>query len=204
MGWERALALPVGRGRVRVGFDPAEPMLIPHRITTKMPPPNGADITFCSLSEGRVLYCKDDNGPRRIRAAELLSTRLAGEVGILTPDCAVVEDREGRTFFGSVGIGSMAGAVAVQAYLTTIAVDETARPDAWLGRYLSALYAFDAFIGNVDRNLTNFAMDLSDRQLRAYDFASVNLRVWSDDRISIEQTNTHSLGRDLREIHSLI
>jgi hypothetical protein len=44
-------------------------------------------------------------------------------------------------------------------------------------------------------------MSLLDRQLRAYDFASVKLGEWASDRFSIEKTNTLSLGRLLREFH---
>lgn len=201
MDRERALALPTGRQRIRVGFDPSEPMLIPHRITTKFDPPNGADISFVALSGGRSLFCKEDKDGRPIRAAEMLSTRLAGEVGILTPDCTVVEDDDGGTYFGSIGIRSLAGTLEVQTHLTTAAIDELGGPEPWLGRYISSLYAFDLFLANPDRSMTNFTMDMDDRQLRAFDFASADLKKWTAERILIENSNTLSLGRTLRKIH---
>lgn len=196
-----ALALPTGRSRIRVGFDPSEPMLLPHRIVTKFDPPNGGDIAFTSLSGGRALFCKDDKDGRRIRAVEMISTRLGGEAGILTPDCAIVEDEAGRTYFGSVSVGSIASTFEVQAYLSNLLSSEIGSPDPWLGRYLSALYAFDVFIGNPDRCYSNFLMASEDRQLRAFDFASADLRKWADERFAIENTNTLSLGRGLRKIH---
>lgn len=200
-GRNQALALPTGRQRIRVGFDPSEPMLIPHRINSRFPPPNGADISFVSTSGGRAFFCKEDKSGRSIRAIEMMSTRLAGEAGILTPDCAVVEDDAGATFFGSVGLGTIAGIFEVQAYLSTASKNELGGLDPWLERYLSALYAYDLFIGNPDRSMANFLMDLNDRQLRAYDFASADLKKWSSQRFSIENSNTLSLGRRLRKIH---
>ena len=198
---DRALALPAGRQRIRVGFDPSEPMLIPHRIISRFPPPNGADISFYSTSGGRTFFCKEDKDGRSIRAVEMLSTRIAGEVGILTPDCAVVEDESGSTYFGSIGLGSIAGTFEVQAHLGTVSTNELGASDPWLERYLSGLYAYDLFIGNPDWSRTNFLMGLEDRQLRAFDFASADLRLWAGQRFLIENSNTLSLGRRLRKIH---
>lgn len=201
MDWDKALALPTGRPRIRVGFDPSEPMLIPHRISTKFDPPNGADIAFVALSSGRSFYCKDDKDGRPIRAVEMFCTRLAGEAGILTPDCAIVEDDIGRTYFGSIDVGSIASMFEVQAYLSSTTLSEVGAPDPWLGRYLSGLYVFDLFIGNIDRSPRNFLMATADRQLRAFDFASADLKNLSGQRFLIEKTNTLSLGRRLRKIH---
>lgn len=197
----RALTLPRGRPRIRVGFDPSEPLLIPHRISSKFGPPNGADIAFVALSSGRALYCKDDKDGRPIRAVEMFCTRLAGEAGILTPDCAIVEDDGGRTYFGSVDVGSIASIFEVRGYLSSTTASEIGAPDPWLGRYLSGLYAYDLFVGNVDRSIQNFLMATADRQLRAFDFASSDLKKLSGQRFSIENTSTLSLGRRLRKIH---
>ncbi len=85
------MALPISRIARRIGFDPAEPLLIPHRVSARLSKPNGADITFvCTTLEGGIFYCKDDKGHRRIRATEMISTRLAGRVGIATPHCSVL------------------------------------------------------------------------------------------------------------------
>lgn len=201
MDRDRTLALPTGRQKVRVGFDPSEPMLIPHRISVEFQPPNGADISFVAVCSGRSIFCKDDKDGRRIRALEMLSTRIAGEVGILTPECAVVENDHGHTFFGSFGAVHGAADFEVQNYLTTQELNEFGGPEPWLKRYVSGLYAFDLFIGNPDRNKRNFVMALDDRHLRAMDFASGDLKIWAAERISIENTNTLSLGRMLRKIH---
>lgn len=47
----------------------------------------------------------------------------------------------------------------------------------------------------------NFLMDVRDRQLRAFDFASADLEKLAVDRFPIEGTNTLSVGRTLRSIH---
>lgn len=201
MDRDRVLALPAGRQKVRVGFHPSEPMLIPHRITVELPPLNGADIRFMAVCNGRPIFCKDDKDGRRIRAVEMLSTRMAGEVGILTPECTVVENDRGETFFGSIGPMSLAGDLEVQNYLATPEQNEFGGSEPWLGRYTSGLYAYDLFIGNPDRNKRNFVMALDDRHLRAIDFASADLKLWATERFLIEKTNTLSLGRVLRKIH---
>jgi hypothetical protein len=196
-----ALALPAGRGTRRVGFDAAEPMLIPHRMSGRFPPPNGADISFYCLTAEGTFYCKEDKGSRRIRATEMLCTRLAGRAGVLTPHCAVVEDDEGETYFGSLSPNSPAGQFEVRAALTTKQTSEVGSPDPWLGSYLSSIYALDLALGNPDRSISNFLMDTNDRQLRAFDFASADLKTLSVDRFPIEGTNTLSVGRALRSIH---
>lgn len=197
----RGLNLPRGRTPRRVGFDPAEPMLIPHRLSAKFPPLNGADTAFfCTTAEG-IFFCKEDKDGRPIRATEMLITRLAGHVGILTPHCAVIEDDDGETYFGSLSPNSPAGEFEVQAFLMRREADEIGQPRPWLGRYLSGLYAFDLFISNPDRSIRNFLMDQRDRRLAAYDFASVDLKNLVDHRIIIEGSVTHSVGKQLRQIH---
>lgn len=196
-----ALGSPTSRGLRRVGFDPSEPMLIPHRMHGRLPPPNGADIAFYCLTPEGVFYCKEDKAGRRIRAAEMFCTRLAGHVGILTPHCAIVEDDAGETYFGSLSLSSPAGQFEVGAALMTRQTSEIGSPDPWLGSYLSGLYALDLALANPDRSMANFLMDLGDRRLRAYDFASADLRFLATDRFSIEGTSTLSVGRKLRLIH---
>lgn len=198
---ESPLALSTGRGRQRVGFDPAEPMLIPHRITGRFPPPNGADVAFYSLTAEGTFYCKEDKDGRPIRATEMLCTRLAGHSGILTPHCAVMEDDNGETYFGSLSPLSPAGTFEVRSALMTKATSELGSPDPWLGSYLSSLYALDLALANPDRSIANFLMDAADRQLRAFDFASADLKKLATDRFSIEGTNTLSVGRVLRLKH---
>jgi hypothetical protein len=195
------LALSTGRGIRRVGFDPAEPMLIPHRMSGRFPPPNGADIAFFGLTAEGGFYCKEDKDGRPIRATEMLCTRIAGHSGVLTPHCAVVEDDEGETYFGSLALLSPAGIFEVRSALITPATSEIGSPDPWLGSYLSSLYALDLAVGNPDRSMTNFLMDASDRQLRAFDFASADLKKLATDRILIEGTRTLSVGRVLRSKH---
>ena len=195
------LALPTGRTMRRVGFDPAEPMLIPHRMCSKFPPPNGAHVAFfCTTSEG-IFFCKEDRDGRPIRAVEMIITRLAGHVGILTPHCAVIEGGDGETYFGSLSSNSPAAEFEVQAFLSTPSTDEVGQPLPWLSRYLSSLYAFDLFVSNPDRSMRNFLMDQRDRRLAAFDFASADLKNLPGDRFVIEGTTTHSVGRRLRQIH---
>jgi len=177
-------------------------MLIPHRLTGRFPAPNGADIAFCCWTAEGVFYCKDDKSGRPVRATEMLCTRLAGHVGLLTPHCAIVEDEEeGETYFGSLSLNSPAGLFEVKAALTTARTTEVGSPDPWLRSYLSSIYAFDLAMGNPDRSMSNFMMEIGDRQLRAFDFADAKLEKLSADHFSIEGTNTLSVGRQLRSIH---
>lgn len=74
-------------------------------------------------------------------------------------------------------------------------------PREWLGRYLSSLYAFDLFLDNPDRSPGNFLLENPGRRLTAFDFASSNLKKWSSERFSIEDTVTQRVGRRLRLIH---
>lgn len=201
MGRGISLALPTGRGIRRVGFDPAEPMLIPHRMAGRFPPPNGADIAFYCLTNEGPFYCKEDKDGRPIRATEMLCTRLAGHAGVLTPHCAVIEDEDGATYFGSLSPNSPAGQFEIRAALMTKHTSEIGSPDPWLSGYLSSIYALDLALANPDRSLCNFLMDADDRQVRAFDFASADLKSLAVDRFSIEGTNTLSVGRVLRSIH---
>lgn len=196
-----SLASPTNRGLRRIGFDPAELMLIPHRMLGRFPPPNGADVAFGGITQEGAFYCKEDRDGRRIRATEMLCTRLAGHTGILTPHCAIIEGENGETYFGSLSLASPAGQFEVGAALMTRQTSEIGSPDPWLGSYLSGLYALDLALANPDRSMSNFLMDLADRRLRAYDFASANLRFLATERFSIEGTNTLSVGRTLRLIH---
>lgn len=175
-------------------------MLIPHRLTGRFCPPPGNDIAFSGFTSEGIFYCKEDKDGRRIRATEMLCTRIAGHAGILTPHCAVIDDDEsGETFFGSLKLDSPAGQFEVRRALMTKL--DLGGPSPWLGSYLSSIYAFDLAFGNTDRSRVNFLMDLRDRQLRAYDFAHADLGKLATDRFDIEGSNTLSVGRELRLIH---
>ena len=176
------LVLPSSRIPRRIGFDPAEPLLIPHRAAAILPKPNGADISFvCTTNHGGIFYCKEDKIGRPIRATEMVATRLAGRVGIATPHCSVIECDDGTTVFGSLSPNSLALEVEVQSYLGRAESDEVGAPRPWLGRYLSSLYAFDLFIANPDRSICNFLLENPGRRLAVFDFASAKLENWSDD-----------------------
>lgn len=176
-------------------------MLIPHRMTGRFPPPNGADVAFYCFTQEGPFYCKEDKGGRQIRATEMFCTRLAGHLGVLTPHCAVIEDEDGETYFGSLSLASPAGQFEVRAALMTKQASEIGSPDPWLGSYLSSIYALDLAVANPDRSVSNFLMDVRDRQVRAYDFASADLKALAADRFFVERTNTLSVGRVLRSIH---
>lgn len=187
---------------VRLGFDPAEPMLLPQRASTIYPlQPNGADIRMvCTTREGGTYYCKEDRDGRRVCAAEMFSTRLAGIVGIPTPFCSIVETEDGDLLFGSLA-SSVASEFEVQDFLTRPLTDELGARLPLLGHYLSGLYAFDLCLGNDDRSLRNFLIQDDSRRLCAFDFANANLSNLSSQRFPVEQGATISVGRRLRRIH---
>jgi hypothetical protein len=184
----------------------AQPSLFSLRASTIYPgKPNGADILFhCESDQGGTYYCKGDHSGRFIRATEWFLTHLAQHVGFATPECAVVErDDLGETFFGSRQICSPACSIELHAFLMTPQKNELGQPSNWPGAYLSQLYAFDLFVGNPDRSLTNFLLQKEGfgRRLCAFDFASANLLNMAGIKFGVASDITVSIGRLLRHRH---
>ncbi len=184
----------------------AQPHLFPLRASTIYPgKPNGGDILFhCESDKGGTYYCKGDHSGRLIRATEWLLTHLAQHVGFATPECAVIErEHLGETFFGSRQVASPASSIELHAFLMTPQKNELGQPSSWPGAYLSQLYAFDLFVGNRDRSLTNFLLQKEGftNRLCAFDFASANLLDMSDIKFSVASDITVGIGRLLRLRH---
>jgi len=130
-------------------------------------------------------------------------TRLGSHVGIATAECAVVEDGEGETYFGSCQHKSTALHFTVDNFLRTPRRGELGQPSEWPGRYLSQLYVLDLFLHNSDRDIPNFVLHSEGRNLRlcAIDFAASDLTALSARHFPIAHGRTFLVGKLLRHTH---
>lgn len=165
----------------------------------------GQHIEFVGEVGSDTYYCKGDKNGRPLRATEWFCTSLANHLGIPVPDFAPVLNPENNdVLFGSKGIWQTASAFEVQTFLTTPPTRDRAigDPYAWLGRYLSQLYALDVFLANPDRQIVNYLLipGVGYRTLLAFDFASSDLRELSGSNFPIAGTKTLSVGRQLRKL----
>lgn len=182
---------------------PIEPQLFVRRISTEYPSPNGADITFAGADhDGNVFYCKGDQPARRVRATEMIYTRLAEVVRIRVAACAVVEYKD-ETYFGSRQEISTLEPFAAQDFLTTPQRNELGQSMDFPGSYLAQLLTFDLFISNWDRSINNFLVvpEGMQRRLCAIDFASADLQSLTANRFPVASSQTVTVGRRLRAIH---
>lgn len=200
-------SLPTRRGQMIVpGLPMEQDSLFPLRISTTYPEQvNGKHIRFsCQTDRGGLYYCKADADGRPIRVREWLFTNLARHVGIVTPECAVLERPEtGETFFGSLQVASPAGPFEVQSFLSATQRDELGQPSGWLGSYLSGLCAYDLFCANPDRGFGNFLLSNEGftKRLCAFDFGSASLRALRTTNFPVAPDATVRIGRVLRHRH---
>lgn len=182
-----------------------QPSLYPKRVSTVYPSaPNGADIAFmCEVAEGGTYCCKADVGNRSVRLTEWICTRLAQHLGIATAECAVVENDRGETFFGSRHHRSTLDEFRLGNFLMQPHRGELGQPVEWPGRYFSSLYALDLFLGNPDRERTNFVLVAEGTALRlcAIDFAAARLTDLSSNHFPIAPSRTVLVGKVLRDLH---
>ena len=199
--WERSVSL---RRSVPTRMS-VQPSFFPKRITTRYPSlANGADISFCCGADEGLFWCKDDKDGRPIRATEWLFTSLARHVGILTPDCAILEDETTQeTVFGSLQVTSPIADFEAQKFLGAPRMGEVGQPSEWPGAYLSSLYALDMFLSNPDRSLKNFFVLQNgfNRQICAFDFASASMARLEGRQFPIASDTTVRIGRFLRHTH---
>jgi hypothetical protein len=166
--------------------------------------PNGADIAFmCEVAEGGTYYCKEDSGPRTARLNEWFCTNLARHLGIPTAACAIIENDEGHTYFGSLRHHSTVDDFLVKKYLSTPRLDELGSHSGWLGRFLAGLWAFDMCLDNYDRDYGNFVLwrDGSRLVLAPIDFASAQPLSLPTARFAVAPMRTILVGRILRKLH---
>jgi hypothetical protein len=168
-------------------------------------PPGGAHIEFVTRADdGGLYYCKSDRAGIPCRMREAFYSQLAGEIALATPDFRIVEDEvTGETFFGSRRMPSTATDIAKRRFLRTEWKDELDRRLPFPSRWFSQLYAFDLFVGNVDRSADNLIAigDGSLLQLRPIDFSASNLARCGIVEFPDELTETVQVARDLRTVH---
>jgi hypothetical protein len=182
-----------------------QPELFPLEITNIYPHNGrGTDVAFIADAGSGRYYCKRDISPRKVRAAEWICTSLATYLNIPVPDFAFLRTADGETLFGSREEWDTASQFEAETFLTSPTMVDPAigDPHAWLGPYLSKLYAFDLFVSNPDRQICNFLLsrDAGTRRLLAFDFAASNLADVGSANFSIARTNTLFVGRRWRAI----
>lgn len=184
----------------------ADRQLFPIRLRTREMPPGGAHIEFVThADDGGIYFCKSDRAGFPCRMREAFYSQLAGEIALTTPDFRIVEDEEtGETFFGSRRMPSTASDFARRRFLRTERRDELGRVLPFPSRWFSQLYAFDLFVGNVDRSADNIIGIGEGRmlQLRPIDFSASNLAECGIVEFPDESTETVLVARNLRTVHS--
>ncbi|WP_312313248.1 hypothetical protein [Sphingobium yanoikuyae] len=194
----------VSDGKFPASFQGAA--MLPVRLTGQIPtPPVGADLTAVGHGDdGHLYYCKDDDGHRPVRATEQLFTALADHVNIPTAATQVIEFN-GQSLFGSFCHPSTDETEAVRKFISEKAHDELGGPSRWKGSYFSRLFAFDAFVGNIDRNGNNLVAYRDGAAIRilAIDFAASTLLMRPGLDTALDETSTVKFNRLMRRIHGL-
>lgn len=178
--------------------------LFHRRVTAVLPAqPNGQHVGFRCWTDDGFYYCKDDQFGQYIRSIEWLATQLAQHLGIATAQCAIIEAKDGQTYFGSRSPASVADDVETSRMLSLPATGELGQPLPWLGQYLAGLRVFDLFIDNPDRSVRNFILDRDGTfaRLCAIDFASARLLKFPIDRFPVASEPTIFVGNILRKTH---
>lgn len=187
------------------GVGARQPGLFPKRLGTKYGTlHNGRDVAFtCEAEEGGTYVCKHDAAGQPARLNDWVGTKLASHLGIATAECAVVEDHDGQTYFGSLIHSSTQDDFLLKRYLSTPQADETGRPMGWLGQHLAGLFALDLFLSNPDRDRQNFVLRSEGQRqvLCAIDFASARLDRITSREFPIASTRTIFVGKDLQRLH---
>jgi hypothetical protein len=153
--------------------------------------------------DGALYHVKGDANGVPTRASEWLASHIAEAVGIQTPMVAPIEMSDGSTTFGSRRISGTADDTATAAYLLTPSQANFQAPVRGLGPLLSAIYAFDMFIHNVDRHLGNYLSveEHGVRRLFAFDFSRALFCNWPWQGFPPLGCHTRTLGAMLRQLH---
>lgn len=200
--WNNSMKSTQGASGVTNG----QPEMFPLTLTGIRPGvPQGQHIEFIGDAGGEVYYCKRDRVGMPLPAIEWFCSNLASHLGIPVPDFAQIRNPENEeVLFGSKQVWGTAGPFEAQTFLTTPSNYDPAigDPYSWLGPYLSRLYAFDLFIGNPDRQVSNFLLTDASRakKLIAFDFASADFRLMHETNFPIAETQTLSVGRQVRRV----
>lgn len=180
--------------------------LLPLTLTGFRPDPQqGQHREFVAEVNGTPYHCKRDRNGKPLRATEWFCTSLAGHLNFAVPDFAAIRNPENdEILFGSKETWGTSNGFAVQTFLTAKPSFDPAvgDPYAWLGSYLSRLYVFDVFVGNPDRQISNFllANGSGNRTLLAFDFASSELQLLGTTNFLVADTPTMFVGRQLRKL----
>lgn len=160
---------------IRPGLLPFSPVgrqaeLLPLTTLTEMPDTTGTADAWgrVEASDSQLYLVKtDERGGKGIRASEWVGTHLAEELNMPCPTPKIIQLADGKLCFGSRIISGIADAAKTSQILTSVTAGLGAIPIPGLQALLSALYAFDMFINNVDRHDENY-LSVDDRGTRRF------------------------------------
>lgn len=153
--------------------------------------------------DGARYHIKGDANGVPTRASEWIGTLLAEEVGIQAPAAMPIELINGSQVFGSRRISGAADDTATTTFLLAPASSNQLAPVRGLGPILSAIYALDMFIFNVDRHIGNYLSvdDNGVRRLFAFDFSRSMFCTWPWQGVPPPNCNTRRTAALLRQLH---
>jgi hypothetical protein len=155
------------------------------------------------VREGGLYYCKQDSPGRPARMTDWFCTHIAQHVGFATAECAIIEDDEGSSFFGSLHHSSSQDTFVCQNFLATPQNDEVGGRTGWVGQYLAGVFSLDFVLANPDRDTQNFVLrrDGNRLNLSPIDYASARLDLLRTRQFPIAPARTTLVGKLLQKVH---
>lgn len=113
---------------------------------------DGWEYAVKCCQDGEDSLAKVAKNPSLVPASEWLCTKLADMCGIATPHCKVIhDDSSGVDYFGSrYDLSATSTPMDEITFAEHLCISAPLKHQVW------AIYAFDQFIFNIDRNLTNY------------------------------------------------
>ncbi|MBT0725444.1 hypothetical protein HH682_13655 [Rosenbergiella sp. S61] len=135
---------------------------------------DGWEYAVKSCDDGRSSLIKAAKNPSLVPASEWICNKLADTCGIATPPCQVITDtNNNQTFFGSrYDLSALATPVSILDFIDHLADSDLLQRQVW------AIYAFDQFVFNIDRNTNNYLYSIGRDEktiVQAFDFGLSSL-----------------------------
>ena len=177
-------------------------VLFPIEVRSTYPPPvnSSADAAFHGIGENGIEYViktvpKTPHAP----AAEWFCHRFADTCGIAVPQTNRLLMADGSEAFGSQWDGAVLDQMLVQQVLTG------ALKGNFLDERLSAIYAFDLAVHNVDRHTGNYLFVKgmgSNVMVRAFDFSRAwTVQGWPLPALPLAPCHTVNYYRNTSKVH---
>lgn len=111
---------------------------------------DGAGV--CSCDDGVFYAIKDRDSHPAIPHSEWFCTKLAEAVGVVCPPCTILDDENGKDYFGS----RWEGGVSSDRWWDAVRNGDVSLDS--VAPFLSRVLAFDHFVHNEDRHLGNYIL----------------------------------------------